>query len=67
MEENGKPDHYGELDFESMDILIFYTMVVQNITEAILWHGGEATTSKEAFKNLTAEERSDLLAFINAL
>lgn len=39
----------------------------KNITEAILWHGGEATTSKEAFKNLTAEERSDLLAFINAL
>ncbi|MFP9113041.1 di-heme oxidoredictase family protein [Flavobacterium sp. RHBU_3] len=38
-----------------------------NVTEAILWHGGEAQQSKEKFKQLTAKEREDLLAFINSL
>jgi CxxC motif-containing protein (DUF1111 family) len=39
----------------------------KNITEAILWHGGEAKTSKEKFKNLSASQREDLLKFINSL
>lgn len=39
----------------------------KNITEAILWHGGEAEASKEEFKNLSASEREDLLKFINSL
>lgn len=39
----------------------------RNVTEAILWHGGEAAASKEQFKQLTAKEREDLLAFINSL
>lgn len=39
----------------------------KNITEAILWHGGEALNSKNDFKALSAEERSDLLEFINSL
>ncbi|CAM1343451.1 di-heme oxidoreductase family protein [Tenacibaculum amylolyticum] len=39
----------------------------RNITEAILWHGGEAAQSKEEFKQLTKEERDNLLSFINAL
>ena len=38
-----------------------------NITEAILWHGGEAQQSKNLFKTLSTEDREDLLAFINSL
>jgi CxxC motif-containing protein (DUF1111 family) len=39
----------------------------KNVTEAILWHGGEAEASKNKFKNLSASEREDLLKFINSL
>lgn len=39
----------------------------RNVTEAILWHGGEATNAKNAFKQLTTAERTDLLNFINSL
>ncbi len=38
-----------------------------NITEAILWHGGEAAQAKENFKALSTGDRQDLLAFINSL
>lgn len=39
----------------------------RNITEAILWHGGEAENSRNAFKQLTSAERQDLLDFLNSL
>ncbi len=39
----------------------------QNITEAILWHGGEAQNAKNKFKNLSKKEREDLLSFLNSL
>ena len=39
----------------------------RNITEAILWHGGEAQNSKEKFKQLSTQKRNELLAFINSL
>lgn len=39
----------------------------KNITEAILWHGGEASTSKNKFKQLPVKEREDLLKFLNSL
>ncbi len=39
----------------------------RNITEAILWHGGEAQNSKVKFKKLSTQDRNDLLAFINSL
>lgn len=39
----------------------------KNITEAILWHGGEAENAKNKFKNLSASERDDLLKFVNSL
>lgn len=34
--------------------------------EAILWHGGEAEASREAFMNLPAEEREKLLRFLRS-
>lgn len=39
----------------------------RNIEEAILWHGGEAETSKNDFMNLSASERNQLITFINSL
>ncbi len=39
----------------------------RNVTEAILWHGGEAENSKLKFKQLSTQKRNELLAFINSL
>ncbi|WP_420572756.1 di-heme oxidoredictase family protein [Kordia sp.] len=39
----------------------------RNIEEAILWHGGEAENSKDQFTNLSAEERQQVLDFLNSL
>ena len=39
----------------------------RNLTEAILWHGGEAQPAKEKFKKLTAKEREDVIKFLNSL
>jgi CxxC motif-containing protein (DUF1111 family) len=39
----------------------------RNLEEAILWHGGEAQTSKEKYTNLTKQARDALLAFLNSL
>ena len=39
----------------------------KNLTEAILWHGGEAQQSREKFKQLSLEKRNMLLAFLNSL
>jgi len=36
----------------------------RSLTEAILWHGGEAEKSVEAYKKLTAQERKELEAFL---
>jgi CxxC motif-containing protein (DUF1111 family) len=39
----------------------------RSIEEAILWHGGEANNSKEAFMRLNAQERASLISFIQSL
>lgn len=39
----------------------------RNLEEAILWHGGEAETSREFFKGLTLKEREALLKFLRSL
>lgn len=38
-----------------------------NIEEAILWHGGEAEDIRESFKNLSVDDREDLISFVNSL
>ena len=35
--------------------------------EAVLWHGGEAASAKQAFIRMTKEERDALVAFLNSL
>lgn len=39
----------------------------RSLEEAVLWHGGEATASRERFGELPAEERAALLAFLGSL
>lgn len=39
----------------------------RNLSEAILWHGGEAQRAKQAFETMNKAERDALLAFLNSL
>ena len=39
----------------------------RNVSEAILWHGGEAEAAKEKFRTASAKARADLLAFLDSL
>jgi len=39
----------------------------RSLTEAILWHGGEAQKSRDAFAALPSAARNDLLAFLGSL
>ena len=39
----------------------------RNVAEAILWHGGEASASRQRFQAMSAEDRAALLAFLNSL
>lgn len=39
----------------------------RTLTEAILWHGGEATTSRQRFEALSKADRDALLAFLGSL
>ncbi len=38
-----------------------------DIAEAILWHGGEAAATREAFRTLSAGDRARLIAFLESL
>ena len=39
----------------------------RGLAETILWHGGEAEASRDAFRALPANDRAALLAFLAAL
>jgi CxxC motif-containing protein (DUF1111 family) len=39
----------------------------RNLTEAILWHGGEAKAARDRFAAMSKEEREALIAFVNSL
>jgi len=39
----------------------------RTLTEAILWHGGEATTSRQGFESMSKADRDALIAFLNSL
>jgi CxxC motif-containing protein (DUF1111 family) len=39
----------------------------RNLAEAILWHGGEAQASRDAFAKLSKQDRERLIAFVNSL
>ena len=39
----------------------------RTIEEAILWHDGEGRNAKEAFRNMSASDRADLVKFLKSL
>jgi CxxC motif-containing protein (DUF1111 family) len=39
----------------------------RNLTEAVLWHGGEAAASRDAFVRMPKPEREALLTFLDSL
>jgi CxxC motif-containing protein (DUF1111 family) len=39
----------------------------RDVSEAILWHGGEAERAKETFRHMSKEDREALLKFIDSL
>jgi CxxC motif-containing protein (DUF1111 family) len=39
----------------------------RNLTEAVLWHGGEAGVSRDAFRGMAAADRAALQAFVDSL
>jgi CxxC motif-containing protein (DUF1111 family) len=39
----------------------------RTLAEAVLWHGGEAAGSRESFRQLPAEDRAALFAFLESL
>jgi CxxC motif-containing protein (DUF1111 family) len=39
----------------------------RNVTEAILWHDGEAHAARESFRHLTGPQRASLLEFLDSL
>lgn len=39
----------------------------RNYTEAIMWHGGEGDVSRQAFAQMTQEERETLIMFLRSL
>lgn len=39
----------------------------RNVTEAILWHGGEAQAARDRFRQMSAQDRSALVKFVESL
>jgi len=46
---------------------MFHDLRARDFEEAILWHFGEAEFSRELFRNLSAEDRDNLIHFLKAL
>ena len=57
----------GLIDAVNNHTFLLHDGRARNIEEAILWHGGEAENSKNAFINLSAAERQQVIDFINSL
>jgi len=47
--------------------LLLHDGRARNLTEAILWHGGEAARAREAFRAMPAADRGDLVRFLESL
>lgn len=39
----------------------------RNLTEAVLWHGGEAQRARDGFVDLSAQDRAKLIRFLESL
>lgn len=57
----------GLLTTVSGEVRLLHDGRARSIEEAILWHGGEGQASRDLFVSLSAEERRDLMAFLESL
>ena len=48
-------------------LLLLHDGRARGFAEAILWHGGEAEASKEAFRNLSESDRAAVIRFLESL
>lgn len=46
---------------------MLHDLRARNYEEAIVWHGGQAKQSKEKFRNMSADDRAALIAFLKAI
>lgn len=49
------------------DVGLMHDGRARTVQEAVVWHGGEAASSRSAFMALKQSERSELLAFVRSL
>ncbi|MEE2745550.1 MAG: di-heme oxidoredictase family protein [Pseudomonadota bacterium] len=49
------------------DLRLLHDGRARNVSEAILWHGGESNVARSNFINMTAEERKLLIIFLHSL
>jgi CxxC motif-containing protein (DUF1111 family) len=57
----------GMIEFVNGHTFLLHDGRARNAEEAILWHGGEAEISKNKFMNASAEQREQVLSFLNSL
>ena len=57
----------GLTETVSGDTFFLHDGRARTLEEAILWHGGEAGTSTDRFKEMSASQRSELIAFLESL
>jgi CxxC motif-containing protein (DUF1111 family) len=56
--------HYGDVNRHDR---LLHDGRARGVAEAILWHGGEAEATKQGFLELPAEDRLDLISFVESL
>ena len=47
--------------------LLLHDGRARGVAEAILWHGGEAEASREAFRAMSRQQRDALIRFVRSL
>ncbi len=57
----------GAIQAVSKQLRLMHDGRARSIPEAILWHGGEARSSRDAFMNLSEPQRNTLLKFLETL
>jgi len=57
----------GVVQVVSPDATFLHDGRARTLDEAILWHGGEATAARDAFRNAPKQQRDALIAFLQTL
>ncbi|MFT4537788.1 MAG: CxxC motif-containing protein (DUF1111 family)/predicted lipoprotein with Yx(FWY)xxD motif [Planctomycetota bacterium] len=57
----------GLTDEVSLGVAYLHDGRARNLHEAIMWHAGEANTSRLAYEAMTATEKQELIAFLESL